>query len=103
MQTKPYSRLQRPFGQVTLLLIFTWFLGNTRMRAQEWQALTPFNTTSNLYSVAIGGGMVAAGGDGILIYSPDNGTSWQLAANLGSFKVEALAHGNDRFVAVGLG
>lgn len=78
------------------------FIASTVTHA-EWKLVTPLAPTNNLHAVSFGAGRYVAGGDGILIYSDDQGATWNLGAHTANFQARAIAFGNGKFVALGEG
>jgi hypothetical protein len=73
-------------------------------RAISWDFVSPYPTGQNLNSVAYGAGAFAAVGDGVTLYSTDNGANWPHGAGyVNTDKYVGVAYGNNKFVAVSAG
>jgi hypothetical protein len=70
----------------------------------QWEQISPYPTADSLYSTAFGNGVfVAVGSRTTILYSTNNGASWNHGAGVGvgTANLVSVRFGNGAFVAVG--
>jgi hypothetical protein len=80
-----------------------FFLLSSSGQIPQWQILSPSPTPNALTGVAVGAGRFVAVGNQVLIFSDDNGTSWEPGSGFAPIEYSALTYAYNMFVAVGTG